>query len=285
MFELMATADGSTALTIVNEQGQVRVVSKDWEKYLGNYLRRINAKIEDIDYGGVTAKWQKEEFERFQEYCKITENLQGDLDYFDEELEKTVTFSGEYADLKLRAYLHWTHVDGMPDAYKDPAESAKDNHSLANILVGALAVMAMLWSGRLVKEKAQQVLTKVSFNNCLDGLALATAGGSLTHDLNPVVLGLSMMMYASRVNADSLFPAVLELSSLDGVTGFKLDGEAANNWSSYSVSSAGDVNGDNITDLIVGAYYASPSSRNRLAEVMWYLAILEVGPAPLNYQV
>src|SRR5207244_1215579 len=44
------------------------------------------------------------------------------------------------------------------------------------------------------------------------------------------------------------FPAVLELSSLDGTNGFRLDGAAA-----QSVAGAGDVNGDGFADLIVGA--------------------------------
>ena len=44
------------------------------------------------------------------------------------------------------------------------------------------------------------------------------------------------------------------LSSLNGVNGFKLDGEAADDYSGQSVSSAGDVNGDGYTDLLIGAY-------------------------------
>ena len=44
------------------------------------------------------------------------------------------------------------------------------------------------------------------------------------------------------------------LSSLNGANGFKLDGEANDDWSGFSVSGAGDINGDGYADLFIGAY-------------------------------
>ena len=58
------------------------------------------------------------------------------------------------------------------------------------------------------------------------------------------------------------FAANIDLSSLDGTTGFKLSGAAANDHSGSSVASAGDVNGDGFADLIVGAYRADPHGTN-----------------------
>ncbi|MBL8497438.1 hypothetical protein ABF87_12080 [Nitrosomonas sp. JL21] len=49
------------------------------------------------------------------------------------------------------------------------------------------------------------------------------------------------------------FNATLDLSSLDGSNGFRLDGVAAYDFSGFSVSSAGDVNGDGLADLILGS--------------------------------
>ena len=47
------------------------------------------------------------------------------------------------------------------------------------------------------------------------------------------------------------FAANIDLSSLDGTTGFRLGGSTA-------AASAGDVNGDGFADLIVGSAYDSP---------------------------
>ena len=45
----------------------------------------------------------------------------------------------------------------------------------------------------------------------------------------------------------------LVLSSLNGSSGFKLDGEALNDHGGLSVSAAGDINGDGVDDLLIGA--------------------------------
>ena len=50
-----------------------------------------------------------------------------------------------------------------------------------------------------------------------------------------------------------LFPAALDLSSLNGSNGFKINGVAAGDYSGWSVASARDVNGDGFADLIAGA--------------------------------
>src|SRR5262245_16999768 len=52
------------------------------------------------------------------------------------------------------------------------------------------------------------------------------------------------------------FPADIELSGLDGSTGFKLSGATGGDESGRSIASASDINGDGFADLIVGAYGA-----------------------------
>ncbi|HXH54762.1 MAG TPA: integrin alpha, partial [Gammaproteobacteria bacterium] len=58
-----------------------------------------------------------------------------------------------------------------------------------------------------------------------------------------------------------IFPATLELSSLDGVLGTRFNGVAINDRTGYSVASAGDINGDGLSDLIIGANWASSGGR------------------------
>ncbi len=60
--------------------------------------------------------------------------------------------------------------------------------------------------------------------------------------------------------AVSLFASSIDLSSLDGATGFRIDGVGVNQYSGVSVSSAGDINGDGFADFIVGAPFASDVS-------------------------
>ena len=52
---------------------------------------------------------------------------------------------------------------------------------------------------------------------------------------------------------------VIDLSTLDGADGFRLDGIDTGDQSGVLVSDAGDVNGDGFADLIVGAHLASPN--------------------------
>jgi hypothetical protein len=40
-----------------------------------------------------------------------------------------------------------------------------------------------------------------------------------------------------------------------------INGESANDYSGRAVSSAGDINGDGLDDLIVGAYSVDPSNK------------------------
>ena len=57
----------------------------------------------------------------------------------------------------------------------------------------------------------------------------------------------------------STFGSVFELSSLNGINGFQINGTAVDDGSGRSVASAGDINGDGFDDVIIGAYGADPN--------------------------
>ncbi|MCA9056822.1 MAG: FG-GAP repeat protein, partial [Planctomycetaceae bacterium] len=59
---------------------------------------------------------------------------------------------------------------------------------------------------------------------------------------------------------------ILDLGSLNGSNGFRIDGAAGGQFSGTPLDSAGDVNGDGIDDLLVGA---RPSSAGRGAYVIY----------------
>lgn len=66
------------------------------------------------------------------------------------------------------------------------------------------------------------------------------------------------------------FPAVLELASMDGGNGFRIDGDVGQNNSGYSVSTAGDVNGDGLDDVLIGAnYFPGPDDSSGAAYVVF----------------
>jgi len=93
------------------------------------------------------------------------------------------------------------------------------------------------------------------------GIAVSSAGdvngdgiddilvGANAADPNENSAGSSYIVFGRK----SGFPAVLNLSSLNGVTGFRMDGEGEGDQSGSSVSAAGDLNGDGIGDLLIGA--------------------------------
>ena len=58
------------------------------------------------------------------------------------------------------------------------------------------------------------------------------------------------------------FTGDLALADLDGSDGFRIDGVDTYDYSGFSVSGAGDINGDGFADLVVGAYYAGTSGES-----------------------
>ena len=76
----------------------------------------------------------------------------------------------------------------------------------------------------------------------------------------------------STAQTAGTFPATFELSSLlaisggDGSNGFILNGTDISDRSGFSVASAGDVNGDGVDDLIIGARTADPNGQGDAGE-------------------
>ena len=85
-----------------------------------------------------------------------------------------------------------------------------------------------------------------------DGIADLIIGASGAFH-NGIKSGQSYVVFGKSTG----FSPTLNLSSLNGTNGFAINGINNNDLSGNSVSSAGDVNGDGIADLIIGAPSAS----------------------------
>ena len=81
------------------------------------------------------------------------------------------------------------------------------------------------------------------------GASLARPNGNQFAGESYVVFGGSTVGNTGSIN----------LSTLDGSNGFVINGINVNDRSGNSVSGAGDINGDGLDDLIIGASYADPN--------------------------
>ncbi len=160
----------------------------------------------------------------------------------------------------------------------DKAGSATDLPILQNILSGVTKDTASVATAKAAIDAVLINLSSLDGSNGfrLDGAAAfdfsgrssSNAGdvngdgfddvivGANGADPNGDYSGSSYVVFGKATG----FNAALDLSSLNGSNGFRLDGVAENDRSGSSVSSAGDVNGDGFADVIVGA----PSDRTDL---------------------
>ena len=90
-------------------------------------------------------------------------------------------------------------------------------------------------------------------------LDVAVGGGSELTNTEIAFNQATQDSYSGIFANDNPFPRQFNLSALNGSNGFAINGINAGDRSAISVSNAGDINGDGIDDLIIGAYGADPN--------------------------
>ena len=91
-----------------------------------------------------------------------------------------------------------------------------------------------------------------------DGVDDLVIGAPMASSKGKILSGTSYVVFGSPGIGSG---GVLELSSLNGLNGFVINGAMASDSSGTSVSRAGDVNHDGIDDLLIGAPKASPKGK------------------------
>ena len=93
------------------------------------------------------------------------------------------------------------------------------------------------------------------FGDIIIGAYQADPGGVYNAGVSYVVFGTAAAVGPS-----------LDLSTLDGSNGFRIDGTTAQDYAGMAVKSAGDVNGDGFDDVIIGAYGADHAGQYNVGE-------------------
>ena len=154
----------------------------------------------------------------------------------------------DYDDILLGAYRASPHGAGSGQSHVVYGGSAVPATIDASALNGTNGFTA---NGISYRDYAGGAVSGVGDVN-LDGFddILIGATGAPPHG---IYSGQSYVVYGGTAA-----PGTIELSALNGTSGFSVNGISAHDRSGHAVSNAGDVNSDGFADILIGAFSASP---------------------------
>ncbi|MEO8664043.1 MAG: FG-GAP-like repeat-containing protein [Ignavibacteria bacterium] len=152
-------------------------------------------------------------------------------------------------------------VAGNTFGYSVSSAGDVNGDGYSDVIVGAFSYnlnsgRAYIYFGGISMDNIADVtMTGATTNNF--GYSVASAGDVNGDGYSDVIIGA--YGYSSSTGRAYIY---FGGTSMDNVADITMTGETTNNYFGYSVSSAGDVNGDGYSDVIVGAYgYSSIAGR------------------------
>ena len=151
-------------------------------------------------------------------------------------------------------------VVGAPDADPSSRTDAGSSYviygsaSPADVDLRSLGVRGFRIDGAAAEDSSGHSVAPAGDING-DGYADVIVGAPYADPPSRSTAGSSYVIYGKAS------PSNVDLASPLGSNGFRIEGAAAGDQSGSSVASAGDINGDGRTDVIVGAPLSDPSSR------------------------
>lgn len=160
-------------------------------------------------------------------------------------------------------------IVGAPGAGLDDRSNAGESYVVFGADIGFAASLDLA-----ALDGSNGIRLEGTNTNDVSGSTVARAGDINGDGIADLIIGAPGTdpdgQYGGKYNAgesyvvfgtDSGFAASLDFSTLDGSNGFRLEGIDEGDFSGHSVAEAGDVNGDGIDDLIVGASTAGSAGK------------------------
>jgi hypothetical protein len=150
--------------------------------------------------------------------------------------------------------VHKADLSGKSDAGKSYVVFGKTNNTAINLSDIASGTGGFVINGENAGDDS--------------GISVSTAGDVNGDGLDDLIIGARYADLSNKLDAGKSYVVfgktnntAINLSAIAlGTGGFVINGENTGNQSGFSVSTAGDVNGDGLDDLIIGAYKADPGS-------------------------
>ncbi|VVH60837.1 RTX toxins and related Ca2+-binding proteins, partial [uncultured Gammaproteobacteria bacterium] len=147
-------------------------------------------------------------------------------------------------------------IHGKPDAGKSYVVFGKKDTKAINLSDIVAGKGGFVINGEFIEDMSGNSVSSAGDVNG-DGLDDLIVAAAIADPSGKPDAGKSYVVFGKKDNTNAI-----ELSTITaGTGGFVINGESARDHSGYSVSNAGDVNGDGLDDLIVGAYLAAPSGK------------------------